>query len=41
MALDPNSQDPRILGVQVSSLEIRAADAGEKVFNANTGEWLP
>jgi hypothetical protein len=41
MKLDPNSQDPRTLGVQVSSLEIRAADAGEKVFNANTGEWLP
>jgi hypothetical protein len=38
MKLDPNSKDPRTLGVQVSSVEMRAADAGEKVFDANKGE---
>jgi hypothetical protein len=38
MKLDPNSKDPRTLGVQVSSVELRAADAGEKVFDANKGE---
>jgi hypothetical protein len=36
--LDPNSKDPRTLGVQVSSVELRAADAGEKGFDANKGE---
>ena len=41
MKLDANSKDPRTLGVQVSSVEVRAGDAGEKVFNANKGEWLP
>jgi hypothetical protein len=38
--LDPKSSDLRTLGVQVSSVEVRAADAGEEIFNANTGEWL-
>jgi len=38
MKLDPNSKDPRTLGVQVSSVEMRATDAGEKVFDANKGE---
>jgi hypothetical protein len=38
MKLDSNSKDPRTLGVQVSSVEIRAADAGERVFDANVGE---
>ncbi len=38
MKLDPNSKDPRTLGVQVSSVEMRAADAREKVFDANKGE---
>jgi hypothetical protein len=41
MKLDPNSKDPRTLGVQVSSVEMQAADAGEKVFDANKGEWVP
>ena len=38
MKLDANSQDPRTLGVQVSSVEVRADGAGEKTFDANTGE---
>lgn len=40
MKHDPNSKDPRTLGVQVSRVEMRAADAGENVFDANTGEWI-
>lgn len=40
MKLDPNSKDPRTLGVQVSRVEMRAADAGANVFDANTGEWI-
>jgi hypothetical protein len=39
MKLDPNSKDPRMIGVQVSSVEVRSTDAGEKVFDANLGEW--
>jgi hypothetical protein len=38
MKLDPNSKDPRTQGVQISSVELRAANAGEKVFDANKGE---
>jgi hypothetical protein len=38
MKLDANSQDPRTLGVQVSSVEVRADGAGKKIFDANTGE---
>jgi hypothetical protein len=33
------SQDARRLGLQVFSLTLRAAGAGERVFNANTGQW--
>jgi hypothetical protein len=40
MKLDPNSKDPRMLGVQVSSVEVLADGVGEKIFNANKGEWL-
>ncbi|MFZ4596815.1 MAG: hypothetical protein ACOYOF_21360, partial [Verrucomicrobiaceae bacterium] len=40
MKFDTTSKDPRTLGVQVSSVEVRAADAGERVFDANKGEWL-
>jgi hypothetical protein len=40
MKLDANSNDPRTLGVQVSSVEMRAMDADEKCFDANTGNWL-
>jgi len=39
--LSASSKDPRTLGVQGISVNMRAADAGEKVFNANTGQWLP
>jgi hypothetical protein len=41
MKLDPNSKDPRMLGVQVSGVEVQSAETTAKVFNANTGEWLP
>lgn len=37
--VDPNSQDPRTLGVQVTSVEVRADDAGARVFDANKGTW--
>jgi hypothetical protein len=41
MKLNSNSNDPRTLGVQVSSVEVRADGASEKVFDANKGEWVP
>jgi hypothetical protein len=36
----PGSTDPRTLGVMVFSITVKAADAGETVFDANTGKWL-
>jgi hypothetical protein len=36
----PGSSDPRTLGVQVFSVTVRSADAGERIFNANTGKWM-
>ncbi|MCI0493318.1 MAG: glycoside hydrolase family 55 protein [Planctomycetes bacterium] len=39
--LDAGSKDSRTVGVQGFTVNMRAADAGEEVFNANTGEWLP
>ncbi len=36
----PGSKDPRTLGVQVFAVTMRAAGAGTRVFNANTGAWL-
>ncbi|MGO8930851.1 MAG: glycosyl hydrolase family 28-related protein [Limisphaerales bacterium] len=33
------SKDPRALGVLVSRITMRAASAGTKMFNANTGTW--
>lgn len=41
LKLDPSSNDPRTLGVRVSSVEVRAEEAEEKVFDANKGEWMP
>ncbi len=38
MKLDPNSKDPRTLGVQVASIEVRAEGAGERFFHANGGD---
>jgi hypothetical protein len=40
MKIDPHSNDPRTLGVQIISIEMRSENAAERVFNANTGEWL-
>jgi len=34
------SSDARTLGVQVFSVTVRAAQVGERVFLANTGEWV-
>ncbi|MCX7015534.1 MAG: glycosyl hydrolase family 28-related protein [Candidatus Sumerlaeota bacterium] len=36
---DPKNRDARLLGIRLYSVEMRARDAGEAVFNANTGEW--
>lgn len=33
------SNDRRVLGVQVFSLMMKGEGAGEKIFDANTGEW--
>ncbi len=38
--LHADSKDDRTLGIQVSSVTMRAKGAGTKVFNANTGQWL-
>jgi hypothetical protein len=35
----PGSGDNRRLGIQVYEIEVRAEGAGDRVFNANTGEW--
>jgi len=35
--LIPGSADPRTLGVQLFSITVKTADAGETAFNANTG----
>ncbi|MHB8972744.1 MAG: glycosyl hydrolase family 28-related protein [Pirellulaceae bacterium] len=37
--LQPESNDNRTLGVTVFAITMRATDAGERVFNANLGEW--
>ena len=37
--LNKASQDPRTLGIQVFRVTVKAAGAGAKIFNANTGEW--
>ena len=37
--LHANSDDNRTLGVSVSAITMRAADAGDRVFAANRGEW--
>jgi hypothetical protein len=36
--LIPGSADPRTLGVQLFCVTVKAADAGETVFSANTGD---
>jgi len=38
--LEAGSADPRTLGVLLFSVTVKAADAGETVFDANTGKWL-
>jgi hypothetical protein len=38
--VDAGSADPRTLGVLFFSVTVKAADAGETVFDANTGKWL-
>jgi hypothetical protein len=35
----PGSKDPRTLGVQLFSVTVRAAESGERFFDANTGTW--
>jgi hypothetical protein len=37
--VNPASKDDRTLGVLLSELTMRAKGAGERVFQANTGEW--
>ena len=37
--LNKASLDDRTLGVQLSSITLRAKSAGPRVFSANTGEW--
>ncbi|MBM4046769.1 MAG: hypothetical protein FJ279_16810 [Planctomycetes bacterium] len=37
--LNPASKDNRTLGVQLSDITMRAKGAGERVFQANTGQW--
>jgi hypothetical protein len=38
--VDAGSADPRTLGVLFFSVTVKAADAGETVFDANSGKWL-
>ena len=38
--LDTGSTDPRTLGVLLFGVTVKATDAGESVFDANTGKWL-
>ncbi len=40
-AVEPGSSDPRTLGILLRTVRVRAADAGEAILNANTGQWLP
>jgi hypothetical protein len=37
--LSPGSKDDRVLGINVYRVAMRAAQAGERVFHANTGRW--
>jgi hypothetical protein len=37
--LSPGSKDDRVLGIQVYRVTMRAAQAAERVFQANTGRW--
>ena len=37
--LNPTAQDDRTLGVSLSGLTMRAQDAGQRIFQANTSEW--
>jgi hypothetical protein len=39
-ALIPGSNDPRTLGIHLATIDVRAAGAGERAFDANTGLWL-
>jgi len=36
----PGSTDPRTLGILLRTVTVRATDAGDAVFGANTGQWL-
>jgi hypothetical protein len=36
----PASNDDRTLGVTLFAVTLRAADAGERVFDANLGDWI-
>jgi hypothetical protein len=36
----PGSGDRRTLGLQLDSVTVRAEDAGQALFNANTGAWI-
>ncbi|MBN1817867.1 MAG: hypothetical protein JW828_10940 [Sedimentisphaerales bacterium] len=38
METDPNSRDNRTLGIRLFGLTMKAKEAGEKIFNANTGQ---
>ncbi|MHB0960692.1 MAG: glycoside hydrolase family protein [Pirellulaceae bacterium] len=38
--LVPESNDDRTLGMTVYSITMRAADAADRVFNANLGDWI-
>ena len=38
--LMPASNDERTLGVTVFAISMRAEDAGDRIFNANRGEWI-
>jgi predicted PhzF superfamily epimerase YddE/YHI9 len=34
-----NSQDPRTLGIQAFRITVKAKDASDRIFVANTGVW--
>jgi hypothetical protein len=38
--LIPGSKDPRTLGLQAFKITMRASNAGAKIFDANSGQWL-
>jgi hypothetical protein len=39
--VNSGSKDPRVLGVQVYTATLKQSGAAARIFNANTGDWIP